>query len=104
MKSNRSRILYSLVGVGTLMVSFVLWARNSSSARQKISAPYDWSHRHLIFSNPPTVPDTIRIHFDMRYSQQWAHRNSALALPAEDLLRSDWNDLLSNRPRRRVRP
>ncbi len=35
--------------------------------------PHDWSHRHLIYSAPVTLNDTVSAATDHRYSMQWIH-------------------------------
>jgi len=37
--------------------------------------PYDWSHHHLVFSNPATQDQQTRTTADPRYWQQWTYRN-----------------------------
>jgi hypothetical protein len=47
--------------------------------------PTDWSHRHLIFSQPATPEQALRLAKDPRYWQQWYRQNVARALmPASD--------------------
>jgi hypothetical protein len=46
--------------------------------------PTDWSHRHVIFSQPSTYEQVNRITSDPRYWQQWYRDNVPRALPVEE--------------------
>ena len=37
--------------------------------------PYDWSHHHLVFSQPTTQDQKTKTAADPRYWQQWTYRN-----------------------------
>src|SRR6266496_6317327 len=39
--------------------------------------PTDWTHRHLIFSEPATATQAARVERDPRYLQQWMRRKVA---------------------------
>ncbi len=53
MKTNQSRILrYSLALFGTVTLALVIWGQESNLAPNHTSLVTDWSHHHLIFSNP----------------------------------------------------
>ena len=44
--------------------------------------PYDWSHRHVIFSAPQTLENAVRIQSDVRYWHQRVRRSAnVLARP-----------------------
>jgi hypothetical protein len=42
---------------------------------------HDWSHRHVVFSNPTTVEQGMRVRQDPRFLQQYLRRNVQQALP-----------------------
>jgi len=42
----------------------------------------DWTSRHVVFSAPRTIDQSLRIQRDPRYQQQWMRRNVHTALPS----------------------
>ena len=52
--------------------------------------PYDWSHRHVIFSKPATKADSKRIEKDPRYWHQYLRRSFSPALTAPELTNDDF--------------
>ncbi len=85
--SVKNRPLYKLsLGVaifGLVMISSVLITGQTPS-RQPVGVPDDWSHHHLVFSNPGTFADAVkngtlekwyRITNDPRYQMQQLKRN-----------------------------
>lgn len=45
--------------------------------------PTDWSHRHLIFSEPATFERVVRVSREPRYWQQWYRQNIARVLSVD---------------------
>ena len=66
-----------------LLVTTPFFAQQPSAATG-VGVPYDWSHHHLLFSQPPTASDALKLQRDPRYWHQWYHRNGALIVPATD--------------------
>lgn len=67
---------------------------------------WDWSNRHLVFSNPRTTAQASRVRKDLRYQQQWLRRNAPArvadsgAPEVNALLRIPWGPpVLRNRRR-----
>ena len=74
------RFSAGLVGLATLV-----WALASQAAKpplQGIPLPTDWSHRHVIFSQPATVGQRAEAESDPRYWQQLHRGGLRLALLA----------------------
>ena len=85
MQLNLSRILVSGVGlVGMISVGFFLWGQEPASPHARISLPQDWSHRHVVFSNPTTLEQSLRVGQDARFWHQWYRRNVRLAAPVAE--------------------
>lgn len=42
----------------------------------RLGLPQDWSHRHVVFSNPPTLPILLAIRQDPRLLHQWLKFNA----------------------------
>lgn len=85
MQLHCSRVAASAVGlVGMLGLAILLSAREPASPRSTISLPQDWSHRHVVFSNPATLEQSLRVKQDARFWQQWYRRNVRQSLPADD--------------------
>jgi len=70
-------------------IALVLRGRENSSALEKISAPYDWSHRHVIFSGPATPEQAARIRRDPRYWHQHFRRSVHQAIPLAEPVREE---------------
>jgi len=70
MRGIGARPLGYCVGLLTLTVmGWILAVRAASPARQGM--PVDWSHRHVIFSQPSTDAQAAAVMHDPRYWQQW---------------------------------
>ncbi len=57
-----------LLGLGWVMVGH-------AAAPAKHGVPTDWSHRHVIFSQPATLAQAKRVGADPRFWQQWDRMN-----------------------------
>lgn len=83
MKENAARFVRLGVGlVGLVALGCVLTGTAAKPARRSIALPNDWSHRHLIFSQPATVEQAMRLQEDPRFEMQLYRRAQALQLPA----------------------
>lgn len=58
-----------------LVVGAALFSQDAPLA-PRMAVPYDWSHRHLIFSAPQTLENSVRIQSDVRYWHQRARRSA----------------------------
>ena len=73
------RFSAALVGLFTLA-----WALASQAAKPVLGGiplPTDWSHRHVIFSQPGTAQERALVESDPRYWQQLYRRGLRLVLP-----------------------
>jgi hypothetical protein len=85
MQLNLSRIVVSGAGlVGMISVGFFLWGQEPGSPHARISLPHDWSHRHVVFSNPTTLEQSLRVMQDARFWHQWYRRNVHQAIPVAE--------------------
>lgn len=85
MRLHCSRVVASAVGlVGMIGLGVLLWGREPAPPQSRISLPQDWSHRHVVFSNPTTVEQSLRVKQDARYWHQWYRRNVRQVLPSGD--------------------
>ena len=105
--------------LGAVSVALALSAQETGHARSGIGMVHDWSHRHVVFSNPTTIEQGMRVRQDPRFWQQHFRRNVQQALPAGEAaadtsldeqedrsgLGDDWlGDLFRWRRRRHHRP
>jgi len=70
--------LLSLVAVAWILTG------QAASPRQQ-GVPTDWSHRHVIFSQPSTDAQAAAVMHDPRYWQQWNRTHFVKALNASDV-------------------
>jgi hypothetical protein len=85
MQLNSSRIVASGVGlIGMITLGFVLWGQEPVSPHARISMPHDWSHRHVVFSNPTTLEQSLRVGQDARFWHQWYRRNIHQTVPVAE--------------------
>src|SRR6266849_10954712 len=64
-----------------LTLGWVLTGQAAKPARHGIPLPTDWSHRHLIYSQPRTAEAAARLQQEPRYQQQLAQRSQRLVFP-----------------------
>ena len=82
MNENASRFVRVGVGLaGLVALGCVLTGQAAKPARRGIPLPTDWSHSHLIFSQPTSPEQAMRLQEDPRYEQQLYRRAQALRLP-----------------------
>jgi hypothetical protein len=70
---NRRFLLVSAVSLVAIL--FVRETRGGPPRR--VSVPYDWSHRHVVFSQPASVWQAWKFQQEPRYWQQQLRRNAA---------------------------
>jgi len=68
---------------GMVILGWVLTGYAAKPVRNRISLPTDWSHHHLIFSNPASAEQWARVNEEPRYWQQVYRRQQRLALPEQ---------------------
>jgi hypothetical protein len=77
MNGNAMRFSAGLVGV--IILAYALVGHTAKPVRRGIPLPTDWSHRHLIFSQPATPEERAQVESDPRYWQQ-VHRRDQRVL------------------------
>jgi hypothetical protein len=99
---NSAAARLSVALLGTITVGWIAWSQEVSTVHRRISSPYDWSHRHLIFSQPTTLEDSVRIQGDVRYWHQRERRSTSRVFEAmEESDTSSDSSLSWDRRRRR---
>lgn len=79
MNGNASRLIrLSACLLGLLTLGWVLTVHAAKPPRHGIPLPTDWSHRHLIYSQPRNSEEAARLQQDPRFEQQWHRRNDRL--------------------------
>jgi hypothetical protein len=73
--------------VGLVALGCVLTGEAAKPARRGIALPTDWTHSHLVYSQPGTVEQATRLQQDPRFEQQLYRRGQPLRLPAAQLER-----------------
>jgi len=80
----RAGVKTALLG-GALLAFAVIGVKPAPSQRIGIPAvigiPEDWSHHHVVFSQPRTAEDAVRLQQEPRYWHQWYRRNVKWAVP-----------------------
>jgi hypothetical protein len=74
-------VVFLLLLAGLVTLAFALAGQQATDAEADEGLPTDWSHRHLIFSQPGTSEQAVRVQQDPRYWQQWYRRQQQLAPP-----------------------
>jgi hypothetical protein len=69
-----------IAAVGIVALGVVVIPRGTSKTSdtrpKRVSVPYDWSHRHVVFSKPATLQQAAQLQQDPRYWHQLLRRNS----------------------------
>ncbi len=86
--------LLGLVTLGWVLTGQAARPVGSHTVEQGV--PTDWTHRHIIFSQPSTPEQAMRAASDPRYWQQWYRDHIVRALPGTD---SESRDELPFEPR-----
>ena len=68
-----------------LMTAFGWFLIGHATAPVRQGLPTDWSHRHLIFSQPTTPEQAARLKQDPRYWQQWYRQNATRVLAPDSV-------------------
>jgi radical SAM protein with 4Fe4S-binding SPASM domain len=84
MRGIRTRSLGYGAGLFTLVAMGWILTGRAASPRQA-GLPPDWSHRHVIFSQPSTDAQAAAVMHDPRYWQQWNREHFVKALNAADV-------------------
>ncbi len=82
--SNRRALRFAIALVGLAAVAMILQGQAPNSPgpfRYRIPLPQDWSHRHLIYSNPTTLGQALQNQQRHRFWHQWFRRNVRVELP-----------------------
>jgi hypothetical protein len=66
--------------VGLVALGCVLTGQAAKPVRQGIALPTDWSHSHLVFSQPRSVEQAARLQEDPRFEQQLYRRYQSRVL------------------------
>lgn len=62
--------------VAALAITLVIVVGRTSAQNGRVPMATDWSHRHLIFSQPHSLFDAFKLSSNPRYVQQWVRRNA----------------------------
>ncbi len=96
----RSRVAQILLGVFALALIAVPGANAGEEHEHLVT---DWSHRHLVYSEPHSLMKRFELSRDTRYAQQWRRKNAERrgldrdewrwrrALEHPDKLHGDWS-------------
>src|SRR5580700_10690815 len=77
MKSNNSwRIRLAQILLGAVMVIGLVMVRGAKAGEKHIHLVTDWSHRHLVYSEPKSLMKRFELSSDPRYVQQRMRRNA----------------------------
>ncbi len=84
MNGNSPRFVRLGLGfIGLVALGCVLTGQAAKPAQQGISLPTDWSHSHLIFSQPRSIEQAARLQEDPRFEQQLYRRYQSRVLTVE---------------------
>jgi len=84
MKGSTARFTcISLAGIALITLALAIASRGAESSRTGIPLPTDWSHSHLIFSQPRSAEQAERMARDPRYWQQLQRQNQRLMMPVQ---------------------
>ena len=77
MKSKNSwRIRVAQILLGGAFVIALVAVRGAKAGDEPVHLVTDWSHRHLVFSEPRSLMKRFELSSDTRYVQQWMRRNA----------------------------
>ncbi|MGC2530687.1 MAG: hypothetical protein WA639_23330, partial [Candidatus Acidiferrum sp.] len=91
--------------VAALAITLVIVVGRTRAQNGRVPLATDWSHRHLIFSQPHSLFDAFKLSANPRYVQQWVRRNAEKKadrngrrghLPQTNEIQGDWNVYLGN--------
>ena len=91
--------------LGAAIVIGLVVVRATNAQDGPVHMATDWSHRHLIFSQPHSLMDGFKLSGNPRYVQQWVRRNAEKKRsghggvgdqPQTNGIQGDWNVYLGN--------
>jgi hypothetical protein len=91
--------------LGAAIVIALVAVRGTNAENGPVHMATDWSHRHLIFSQPHSLGDGFKLSANPRYVQQWIRRNAEKRgrwhggrgnQPQTNGIQGDWNVYLGN--------
>ncbi|MGC1489882.1 MAG: hypothetical protein WA798_00825, partial [Candidatus Acidiferrum sp.] len=100
----RARSAQILVGAVALL-ALVIVVRKTNAQSGPVHLATDWSHHHLIFSQPHSLLDSFKLSANPRYAAQWMRRNAEKRTdrngrrghaPQTNGIHGDWNVYLGN--------
>src|ERR1035438_8391784 len=74
----------AILRCGLLVLALLPAAPLSGQSPAAVGIPYDWSHHRLVFSQPGSLADGLRLQTEPRFWHQWYRRNIATRAPAAD--------------------
>ena len=91
MRRMKSRIAALGVSIAAVLAVVLICEPHNNPLRAqehaRVSLGTDWSHRHLVYSNPTTLQQSFKLRRDARYLQQYFRRNvmmgESVATPVE---------------------
>jgi hypothetical protein len=94
--------LVQVLVAGAFVIALLL-TRRIRAESTPMHLPTDWSHRHLVFSQPKDLIERFRLSGNVRYVQQWIRWNLERPVDGEpwrwhyapepgELLRGDWSE------------
>src|SRR5579863_5171356 len=84
MNGNSPRLVRLSGGfIGLLALGYVLTGQAAKPTAPRIPLPTDWSHSHLVFSQPRSVEQAARLQEDPRYEQQLSRRYQSRVLAVD---------------------
>ena len=81
--SRTKTILLSVVVFGLAMIGVRPATGQRNRVPPMIGIPEDWSHHHVVFSQPRTAEEAVRVQQEPRYWHQWFRRSVLRQLPAQ---------------------
>ena len=79
---NRTAARFLRVGVSFSGLVVLGWVLTGQAAKREIALPTDWSHSHVVFSQPASADEARVLDEDPRYWQQVHRHEQSLMLPA----------------------
>ena len=77
MKSKHSRrIRLAQIFLGAMLLIALVMVRGTNAQREHAHLVTDWSHRHVVFSEPKSLMKRFQLSSNHRYVQQWMRRQA----------------------------
>jgi hypothetical protein len=100
------RIRLAPILLGGAILAALIVVRGIRAGDEPVHVTTDWSDRHVVFSSPKSLLQSLYLGRNPRYAQQWLRRYAerkddwrgwrAHHNRMEDLLHGDWNAYLGN--------